>query len=145
MCNKTTQVWNDRLQKCECANGYSEKNGVCVADTICPPGFSLFKGTCYRVTRKSDTAATSATSSSAAVPTSGASTSATTTATASIPAQGSLISQQAQQTQQTQQTQQSQPSQQCQSPQIWNETTKSCQCPENSNFDDVNRRCVTCK
>lgn len=61
-CDKVTQVYNERTKKCECANGYTEKNGVCTANSICPQGFSLFKGNCYRITRNSNAPATSASS-----------------------------------------------------------------------------------
>ena len=129
VCDKTTQVWNDKLKKCECASGYSEKNGVCTGNTICPQGFTLFKGNCYRVTKGSDATTSSSSSSTPSTATSIPATS--TTTTTSTPAQAASTP--------------SQQPQQCQSPQIWNDTTKSCQCPANSNFDDVNRRCVTCK
>jgi len=64
VCDKVTQVYNERTKKCECANGFTEKNGVCTANTICPQGFSLFKGNCYRITRNSDAPAASPTSAS---------------------------------------------------------------------------------
>jgi hypothetical protein len=79
-CDKVTQVYNERTKKCECANGYTEKNGVCTANSICPQGFSLFKGNCYRITRNSVATATSA-SSVSSVTTSSVTTRSTSTAT----------------------------------------------------------------
>jgi hypothetical protein len=121
-CDKVTQVFNERTKKCECVNGYTEKNGVCTANTICPQGFSLFKGNCYRIMRNLDTPATS--SSSASSLTTGSPSTATTSSN---------------------QNQSSATKQACQLPFVWNEITKSCQCPGNTNLDDVNKSCVGCK